>query len=356
MLNSIKVMARKFVFITGGAGFFGELLKKELLSEGFHVVSIDLEEDSYKHPNLVSIRGDIRNKKTLDKIGKEYKFESIFHIAAILAHAVKDKNFLWTSNVDGTRNIAEFAKKYQIPKVLFTSSNCLWGESFDRPVLEEDEPKPIEIYGLSKWEGEKILLEDQYSSAFKAIIFRCPTIVDSGRLGLLAILFEFIDEGRKVWVVGGGKNRYQFIYAGDLISAFLKAANYGKTEVFNIGSDDVPTFSEAYNYVIKKAGTKARVVNLPRSIIIPIMKIAYTLKLSPLGPYQYKMIAESFVFDTTKIKKNLKWRPTMTNQEMLYKAYRYYHENLKDIKNRKDVSAHKQAAKMGVIRILKWIS
>ncbi len=347
-------MSSKTVLLTGGAGFFGELLKIELLNRNFKCVSIDLENDIYKHKNLVSIKGDIRNMATLEDLAKKYKFDAIFHIAAILAHAVKDKNFLWTSNVDGTENIAELAKEYGIKKVIFTSSNCLWAKNFNRPVTEDDKPEPVEIYGKSKWEGEKILLK--HNKDFNSVIFRCPTIIDSGRLGLLAILFEFIDEDRKVWVVGGGDNRYQFIYAKDLINACLKALDYNKTMVMNIGSDDVPTFKEAYDYVIKKSGSKARVANFPREIAIPLMKLAYALKLSPLGPYQYKMIAESFTFDTTRIKKELSWAPTLNNKDMLLKAYKYYHNNLDDIKNRKDVSAHKQAAKLGVIRVLKWVS
>ena len=111
-----------------------------------------------------------------------------------------------------------------------------------RPVREQDEPKPIEIYGCSKWEGEKILLER--TDAIDVIIFRCPTIIDSGRLGLLAILFAFIDEGRKVWVVGGGKNTYQFIYAPDLADAFMKGLEFRGSEVFNIGSGPSPFFQK----------------------------------------------------------------------------------------------------------------
>jgi UDP-glucose 4-epimerase len=344
----------KSILLTGGVGFFGDIIKKELVDNGFRVISIDLEKDDFVHDNFTAIQGDIRDLQLMEKIASEDRFDAIFHIAAMLAHAVKDKNFLWTSNVDGTRNVAEVARRFNIPKVVFTSSNCLWGESFDRPVREDDAPRPVEIYGQSKWEGEKILQE--YKDSFHSVIFRCPTIIDAGRLGLLAILFEFIDEGRKVWVVGGGKNRYQFIFAQDLANAFIKALDYHKSAVFNIGSDNVPTFAEAYNGVIRKAGTKARVANLPRSVTIPAMKFAYALKLSPLGPYQYKMIAESFVFDTAQIKQELGWQPTLTNEEMLYKAYRYYHDNLNDIKHRTDVSAHKQAAKMGVLRLLKWIS
>ena len=75
----------KTILITGGAGFFGELLKKRLLDDNFYCVSIDLEEDRFSHPNLVSIQGDIRDIETLENIFSKYKFDAIFHCAAILA-------------------------------------------------------------------------------------------------------------------------------------------------------------------------------------------------------------------------------------------------------------------------------
>ena len=86
------------------------------------------------------------------------------------------------------------------------------------------------------------------------------------------------------------------------------------------------------------------------------MMLAYWLGLSPLGPYQYKMIASSFVFDTSKIKKKLGFKPTLKNEEMLLKAYDFYHRNKEEIKRRKNVSAHNASAKMGIIRLLKWLS
>lgn len=344
------------VLITGGAGFFGSLLKNDLLRRGYRCVSIDLETDTDSHPNLRSIKGDIRNLDTLREICRSESVSVIMHCAAILAHAVKDRSFLWTSNVDGTKNIARVAKEFSVPKVIFTSSNCLWGNPFDRPVREDDAPHPVEIYGQSKWEGEKILLEAAERGEFDAVVFRCPTIIDTGRLGLLSILFAFIDEGRKVWVVGGGENVYQFVYAQDLIDACVRAMAFKGTDLFNVGSDDVRSFRVVYESVIERAHTKARVANFPKSIAIPLMKLAYALRLSPLGPYQYKMIAESFVFDTTKIKTKLGWKPTLSNEQMLWKAYEYYHLHRSEIENRTDVSAHKQAAKMGVIRILKWFS
>ena len=345
------------VLITGGAGFFGDILIRRLLAEGFRCVSIDLEKSTLEHANLINIQGDIRDRMLLEKTFSGQKFDAVYHLAAILAHAVKDKEFLWTSNVNGTRNIVAMAEKFAVPRVIFTSSNCLWGEDFNRPIREDDTPKPVEIYGRSKWEAEKIIAAGTPGGQhFNWVTIRCPTIIDEGRLGLLAILFEFIDEGRKVWLVGGGDNRYQFIYAQDLVDACLKALTYKKSAIFNIGSDNVKTLKEVYQYVIAKANTKARVASLPRRITLLGMRLAYLLKMSPLGPYQYKMIASSFIFDTNKIKQELHWQPTLTNEEMLARAYGYYHQHRDDIHARTAVSAHRQAAKMGIIKLLKWLS
>ena len=115
--------------VTGGSGFFGGILKRRLLSEGVHVFNIDLQDDEDTHPLLTSFRGDIRDESQVNRIFDEHRFDAVFHCAAILAHAVKDQRFLWTSNVDGTRIVAEAARATGVPNLIFTSSNCLWGMS-----------------------------------------------------------------------------------------------------------------------------------------------------------------------------------------------------------------------------------
>ena len=68
------------------------------------------------------------------------------------------------------------------------------------------------------------------------------------------------------------------------------------------------------------------------------------------------MIAESFVFDTTRAWEVPGWRPTLTNEEMLLRAYKYYSEHRAEISMRRNVSAYRKAASMGIIKLLKWIS
>jgi len=343
----------KTIMVTGGAGFFGGILKRAILESGHRCISVDVCPDQDEHPNLDKRQIDLRDRAALDQAFASAPVDGVVHCAAMLAHGSEDPKELWSSNVDGTRNLMDAMRKYGVRKHVFTSTNCLWGEAMGRPVREDDPPNPVELYGRSKLAAERIILE--YTD-ITSVLLRCPTIIDFGRLGLLSILFEFIDEGRRVWAVGGGRNRYQFIYAQDLANACVLALDYPHSDTFNIGSDNVKSIAEVYEYVIRNAKSKSKVATLPRGPAIAAMKLAYHLKLSPLGPYHYKMIAEDFLFDTSRIKERLGWRPTMTNEEMLWRAYQYYSDNRREIELRQDVSAHRKAAKMGVIRLLKWVS
>ena len=117
--------------ITGGAGFFGTILKKYLISKGAKCVSIDLEKDDFKHENFIAYQGDINDNNLMDEIFSLNKFDAIFHCAALLAHVKKDLKRLWRANVDGTQNVCNYAIKHNINKIVFISSNCLWAKNFD---------------------------------------------------------------------------------------------------------------------------------------------------------------------------------------------------------------------------------
>jgi UDP-glucose 4-epimerase len=340
--------------VTGGAGFFGGILKRRLLNDGAEVVSVDLVPDADRHPALTSFQADIRDEKSMRSTFAAHNFDAVFHIAAMLAHGKMNRELLWTSNVDGTGVIARCAREAGVRKLVFTSSNCLWASNLGRPVREDDPPAPAEIYGESKLAAENLL--EQFQDGLDVVVLRCPTIIDSGRLGLLAILYEFIRENKTVWVVGSGGNHYQFIHAGDLAQACVQSLDYRGSVTFHVGSDNVPSLRECYEAVIREAGSRSRVRSLPKGPTLAAMHLAHMLRISPLGPYHYRMIAEDFIFDTSRIRQALGWRPTVTNSEMLTMAYRYYAENREEILARSNVSAHSRAAEMGILRLLKSMS
>ncbi len=341
--------------VTGGAGFFGGVLKQRLLADGYEVVSYDRVPDAGRHPRLQSVLGDLRDRELVEATMREGRFEAVFHCAAALAHGMHvDRDDIWTSNVDATRLLAEAACRHGSPKFVFISTNCLWAQNLGHRVAEDEPPHPVEIYGESKWAAEKVLRE--FEGRLDVTMLRVPTIIESGRLGLLAILFEFIQENKTVWVVGDGGNHYQFIYAGDLAEACVLALKAEGVNLFHVGSDNVPTLRETYEVVIRESGSGSTVRSLPKGPTLGLMRLAHRLHLSPLGPYHYRMIAEDFVFDTKRIRQQLGWKPTLTNSEMLTRAYRYYVERRDEIHARENVSAHSKPAAMGLIRMLKWFS
>ncbi len=339
--------------VTGSAGFFGGLLKDRLLSEGWEVAGVDRLPD-VEQPGYMPKTIDIRDAIAVEKTVAEFKPDAIFHCAAVLAHDRQHRADLWSTNVDGTANVAQAAIDAGVKALVFISSNCLWSTSWKRPVTENDVPAPVEIYGRSKLVAEQHL--QSLSAQLPVKIIRTPTIVAAGRLGLLSILFEFIHEGRRVWLVGDGGNRYQFIGAEDLAQACLLLAASSSTGVFHVGSESVPTVREMFGGVIQRAGTKARLTQLPRRPAIAALRLLSLMGLSPLGPYHYRMIASSFVFDTTRLRTATGWRPTIGNTEMLWRAYQFYVEHLDELSTGQGASPHRTVSGLGALRIVKWLS
>lgn len=340
------------IVVTGGAGFFGSVAAKYLLGQGHQVVSVDrlpLDDPSYRNLQI-----DITDGATLTAaLGKEGPIDSIIHAAALLAHDKDNLKNLWASNVEGTRNVLAAARALAVKKVVFTSTNCLFSTGFDHPVDESTPLYPIEIYGKSKLAAEQLLDEYKDVSTF---VIRCPTIMAAGRLGLLTILFDFVREGRRLYLVGDGSNRYSFIAAEDLANACLLASQSSHTGIYHISSDSVPTMKEMYRDLMLYAGKTPKLVCLPAGPTVLAMKTLNALNLSPLGPYHYRMIAANFVFDNRKLKRDLNWAPTRTNTQILCDAYKFYSEHYDEINSGHGLSAHKSKAKAGILNLLRLIS
>jgi UDP-glucose 4-epimerase len=339
--------------VTGSAGFFGGVLKEHLVADGWTVAGFDVLPD-VEQAGYKPYTADIRDGAAVGAAMDEFKPDIVFHCAAVLAHDSQNRENLWSANVDGTARVAEAASRAGARSMVFISSNCLWGTNFGRAITEDDAPAPIEDYGRSKLAAEQHLLSLQGGLRIK--VLRCPTIVAAGRLGLLSILFEFIYEGRRVWLVGGGGNRYQFISAEDLAQACVLLALSDATGVFHVGSENVPTVREMFGEVIRRAGTRARLTSLPRRPAVAALQVLSLAGLSPLGPYHYRMIASDFEFDTSRLRAATGWRPTAGNTDMLWRAYQFYVDNLEELTTAKQTSAHRRPSGLGALRLVKWLS
>ncbi len=344
------------ILLTGGTGFFGGILKSHLQKAGHEYVNLDHLNDPQDAAAGKMALVDLRKAAAVEAVFDTFgPFDAVFHVAAELAHEAHDKQGLWNTNVEGTRNIAESSKKHGVKKLIFTSTNCLWGKPLNRPVVESDPFCPVEIYGKSKVAAEEVL--QSYTAFMDVIIFRSSTIIAPGRVGLLGILFDFIAEGRRLPVVGRKDKPYQFIYADDYAAAMLMALDYKGSDIFHVGSHNAVSLEKSYRYVIEAVKSSSKIYHLPEFPTLPVMRLCHMLKISPLGPYQYNMIAEEFVFDTSHVEKTLGWHPTKQNGEILFAAYVYYVKHKEELESTaSSLPAHRRKSRMGVIRILKWIS
>jgi UDP-glucose 4-epimerase len=165
-----------------------------------------------------------------------------------------------------------------------------------------------------------------------------------------------VREGRRLYLVGDGSNRYSFIFANDLANACMMAAQSEHSGIYHIGSDNVPTMMELYRDLMLYAGKKPRLMCIPEGPTVVALKTLNALNLSPLGPYHYRMLAANFVFDNSKIKRDLGWAPTKTNTQILCDAYQFYQDHYNEIAGATGVSAHKTKAKAGILNLLRMIS
>ena len=146
-------------------------------------------------------------------------------------------------------------------------------------------------------------------------IVRPRTILGHGRLGIMAILFEFVADGAPVFVFGGGDNRYQFVHADDLADACLLAADRPGPSSYNIGAPSFGTMRETLQALVDHAGTGSRVRSLPSAPARLGMKALTTLGQAPFAPYHWLLYGESLWFDTTKARTELGWEPKHSNAD-----------------------------------------
>ena len=106
----------------------------------------------------------------------------------------KDRELFWSVNVTGTANVLLAARDQGVAKVVHTSSSAIFGIPEANPVTEDTPGRPLEAYGRAKLEAEH-LCHDAAAGGLDVTVVRPRTILGHGRLGIIAVLFEFVAEG-----------------------------------------------------------------------------------------------------------------------------------------------------------------
>ncbi len=345
--------------ITGGNGFVGSFIAKRLLAMGEEVVVIDTVADSGIDSRIKFFQGDILNKQNIEKAmeGVDY-----VHHNAALVPLRKAGDFFRRVNVEGTQNVLDVAKKFGVKHFSHMSSSAVFGNVTEESCpIGENPPhlKPIEIYGQSKYDGEKIIINEiESNSDITCSVIRPRTIIGTERLGIFQILFEWISEGRNIYIIGDGSNKFQFAHIDDLVTVSINSAMQGKSGIYNVGTDSFGTLRECLEHLCKHAGTKSKVKSLPVSLAIGSLWFFDKLRVSPLGPWHYLTYHKPYYFDVEKPKNELGWVPKASNDEMLVESYNWYLEHKHEVSkgSHDNKSTHKSSLKQGILSVLKKIS
>jgi UDP-glucose 4-epimerase len=233
--------------ITGGAGFIGSTIAKELASNGAEVVVLDNLSSGYRiningQPGVRLVEKDIRDAAAVD--AAVAGVDAVFHLAASVGNKrsidqpIEDAEI----NVIGTLRVLEAARKAGVRKVVISSSAGIFGELKTLPIREDHPAEPDSPYGASKLCAEKQGLAYAKLYGMEVVCLRYFNVYGPSQrfdaYGNVIPIFVFqMLRGEPVTIFGDGEQTRDFVNVRDVVQANIKAAMApGVSGAFNIGS------------------------------------------------------------------------------------------------------------------------
>ena len=293
--------------VTGGAGFIGSHLVKNLVEHGNELIVID-NLNTGKKKNIEKFSGkidffevDIRDFNAIEDILKNV--DGVFHEAALASvqDSFRIPDEFFDVNVKGTENIFKIGKKLGI-KVVYASSSSVYGNPIQVPIKESDGKNPFNPYAKTKLEADK-LAEKYARNGLKVIGLRYFNVFGPGQskeyAGVIKLFLERIQQGLPPLINGDGLQVRDFVYVNDVVNANVLAMESNiDSEFFNIGTNSVVSILDLANMIIKFSGLKLKPIHRP-----PVPGDVKTTEA-----------------DITKAKMMLKWKPTTSIENWLKSA------------------------------------
>jgi nucleoside-diphosphate-sugar epimerase len=310
--------------LTGGAGFLGLHLARRLLADGAGVRTLDVAplDDPALEAAVDEIRGDVRDRGLVRRFVEGA--EVVVHAAAALPIQAK-REAIWSANVDGTRTVLEAARDMGVRRVVFISSTAVYGVPEKHPI-EENDP----LVGVGHYGDSKIAAEGECRTfarmGLDVVIIRPKTFIGPERLGVFEILFDWVREGRRIYVLGDGSNRYQLLGVDDLVEAVLAAADRPgiSGETINIGAKEFGTVRSDLEALFAHAGSGSRLRPVPVRPAELALRALELMRLSPLAEWHFKTAHRDSFVDISRAERLLGFRPRLSNAEALCETYDWY--------------------------------
>lgn len=221
--------------VTGGNGFIGSALVKELRARGRMALVADLPEC------------DIR-----DEYGWRFddEIDTIYHLAALadIVPSIENPAAYYETNVTGTFNMLEVARKHGCKKFVYAASASCYGmgtsiAQFWKPSFEGSKIDPQYPYALTKYLGEQLVMHWSKVYGIPTISLRLFNVYGPGMRatnaygGMFKVFLAQLANNKPITIVGDGSQMRDFVHVDDVVRAFILAAESNKTgKIYNVGS------------------------------------------------------------------------------------------------------------------------
>ena len=315
------------VLITGGLGFIGSNLARQLVELGARVLIVDSLIPDYGG-NLFNIRGiedrlrvnvaDIRQQSTMNYLVRDH--DVIFNLAGQVSHidSMQEPYTDLEINCRSQLTVLE-ACRHNNPavKVVFAGTRQVYGRADSLPVTESHLVRPTDINGINKAAGEYYHLVYNNVFGVRACSLRLTNVygprqlLKHNRQGFVAWFIRLALEDREIQIFGDGTQLRDFVYVDDAVEAFLRAGadDTSNGEVFNVGGMEPITHGSLVELMIRTAGSgRFRYVAWP--------------------PDKKAIDIGDFYADSSKIRSALGWQPVTPLSEGLRRTFEFYRAHL----------------------------
>jgi nucleoside-diphosphate-sugar epimerase len=308
--------------ISGGAGFLGLHLARHFVAQSHEVRTLDVVPiDDPIDRDVREIRGDMRDPERARELCEGA--DVLVHAAAALPIRGSRREIM-SVNIDGTVALLAAARDAGVRRVVYISSTAVYGVPKVHPISEDFPLEGVGAYGESKIACEELVR----SAPLETVIVRPKTFLGPERLGVFEILFDWIRDGRRIYVLGRGDNRYQLLAVDDLVDAISRACTADVAgDVFNVGATEFGTVRSDLGALIAHAGTSSRLRPVPARPAEVALRALELARLSPLGEWHYKTASRNSFVDVSKAERLLGWGATKSNVETLVENYDWYVAN-----------------------------
>ncbi|MBL8033772.1 MAG: SDR family oxidoreductase [Leptospiraceae bacterium] len=306
------------VLVTGASGYLGRqvvaglatLRRKKKIGV---IVAADVRpvSDADRLTGVTYAVSDIR-EPGLEFVLKKNRVHTVVHLASIVTPGKKsDRNFEYSVDVEGTRNVLDACVKAGVRHIVISSSGAAYGYHPDNAEwLSETDPVRGNYEFAYSWHKrlvEEMLVEyRQRHKTLKQTIFRIGTILGATVRNQITDLFE----KPRLIAIRGSRSPFVFIWDQDVVGVMLRAIVSGKAGIYNVAGDGALSIRE----IAQRLGK--RVVNLPPSLLRAALWLLKRLRLTQYGPEQINFLRYRPVLANRRLKEEFGYVPQKTSAEV----------------------------------------